>query len=69
MKNAIIAALGTYIFYGFCEVRHFLIPIVAFLIFFALLCEVDEEIEDFNRSVRRGQRLNRRIDQMKGVRF
>lgn len=69
MKNTIIAALGAYIFYGFCEVRHFMIPVTVFLIFFVLLCEIDEEIECFSSQVRCGQRLNKRIDEMKGVRF
>ena len=69
MKNIIISALGAYIFYGFCEIRHFMIPIVVFFLFWAIVAEIDESISDFKRSVRKGQRLNRTIDQMKGVRL
>lgn len=69
MKNMIISALCTYIFYGFCEVRNFLIPVVVFLLFLTIFSEIDELITDYQRSVRNGQRLNRKIEQMKGVRF
>ena len=67
MKNVIIAALGAYIFYGFCVVRHFIIPIVAFLLFWVMVEAIDEEIKDYVRRVRRGKRLNKIIDKAKGV--
>lgn len=62
MKNIIIAILGSYIFYGFCTIRNPAIPIIAFLIFFLLISEIDEQIEDFKRMVRRWDRINRRIN-------
>ena len=67
MKNVIIAALGSYIFYGFCEVRHFLIPFVVFFVFWALVEEIDEDIKDFRRKVRRGKKLSKVIDKAKGA--
>ncbi len=67
MKNVIISALCAYIFYGFCEVRSVLVPIITFLLVWFICAGIDEEIEDFKRSVRRGQRLNNRINTMKGV--
>lgn len=69
MKNIIISALCAYIFYGFCEVKHLLIPVVAFLLFLTIVSEAEEVVVDYQRSVRNGQRLNRKIDRMKGVRF
>lgn len=62
MKNIIISVLASYIFYGFCTVRSLAIPVVTFLLVFLLLCEIDEQIEDFKRMVRRWDRINRRIN-------
>lgn len=67
MKNIIISALSAYIFYGFCEVSNVLIPVMAFLLVWFICAGIDEEITDFKRSVKRGQRLNNQIDTMKGV--
>jgi len=67
MKNAIIAALGAYIFYGFCVVRHFIIPIIAFLLFWVIVEAIDEDIKDHRRMVRRGKRLVKIIEEAKGV--
>lgn len=67
MKNAIIAALGAYIFYGYCEVRSIFIPFVMFLIFWLMVEEIDEDIKEYRRRVRRGKRLNKMIDKAKGV--
>ena len=69
MKNMIISALCAYIFYGFCEVRHFMIPIVAFFLFLYIVSITDEVIKDYMNTVRKGQRLCRKIDRLKGVRF
>ena len=66
MKNAIIAALGAYIFYGFCEVRHLIIPFIVFLLFWVVIEDIDESIRDFKRKVRRGERLSKIIDILKG---
>lgn len=53
-KNAIIAGLMTYIYYDFCIVRNFLIPIVAFLVFWALVSEIEELIKDFKKGGKYG---------------
>ena len=67
MKNAIIAALGTYIYYGFCVEKSIVIPIIVFFLFWALVEEIDEDIKDFKRKVKRGERLSKIIDTMKGA--
>ena len=67
MKNAIIAALGTYIFYGFCVVKSFILPFLLFIVFWLMIWAIDEEIKDYLRMVRRGKRLNKIIDKAKGV--
>ena len=69
MKNMIISALVTYIYYSFCVIRNLFIPVVAFFLFLVIIAEIDELIEDYQKTVRKGQRLNRIIDEMKGVRF
>lgn len=69
MKNVIISALSAYVFYEFCEVKHFMIPILAFLLILVTCAGIDEEIYDFQESVKRGQRLNNKINRMKGVKF
>ena len=69
MKNVIISALGAYIFYSFSEVKNLAVPVLVFFLIMAIVFEIDELLDDFKRSVRRGQRLNKRIDNMKGVRF
>lgn len=65
MKNIIIAALGAYIFYGFCVVRSIVIPFIAFGLFWVIVEGIDEEIADFKKSVKRGQELNKAIDRAK----
>ena len=67
MKNVIIAALGTYIFYGFCEVRFFLLPFLVFIVFWLIVVAIDEEIKDYRRKIRRGKKLSKLIDKTKGV--
>lgn len=52
MKNAIIAGLMTYIFYDFCIVRNFLIPIVVFFTFWALVSEIEEIIKDLKELIK-----------------
>jgi xanthosine utilization system XapX-like protein len=63
MKNIIISVLASYIFYGFCTIRNPAIPIIAFLVFFLLISEIEEQINDFKRMVRRWNRVNKRINQ------
>lgn len=62
MKNAIIAALTTYIFYtDFCVIKlWYLIPLM-FLVFWGLIASVDELINDYQKQVRRGQRLQNKL--------
>lgn len=67
MKNAIIAALGAYIYYGFCVEKSIVIPFIVFFLFWALVEEIDEDIKDFKRKVKRGERLSKIIDTMKGA--
>lgn len=69
MKNIIISALSAYIFYGFCDVKNLMIPVLAFVLVWVLCAETDEQVNDFMHSVKRGQKLNNRINKMKGVRF
>lgn len=69
MKNAIIAALGAYIFYGFCVDRSIAISFIVFLLFWVLIEDIDENIKDFRRKVRRGKRLKDQIERAKGVRY
>ena len=61
MKNMIIAALSAYIFYSFCEIRNLLIPVTMFLLVWIACQETDEIIHDFQKSVKRGQRLQRKL--------
>ena len=61
MKNMIIAALSAYIYYGFCEIKNLIIPVMMFLLVWVACQEIDEIIHDFRESVRRGQKLQRKI--------
>lgn len=67
MKNVIISALSAYIFYGFCEVKDLLTTGIMFLLILILLLDADERLAEFRLSVRRGKRLNKKIDKMKEV--
>lgn len=69
MKNVIISALSAYIFYGFCEVKDFLTPVIMFLLVLVLLLDADDRLAEFRLSVRRGKRLSKKIDKMKEVGF
>ena len=62
MKNAIIAALITYVFYtDFCVIKlWYLIPLM-FLVFWGLIASFDELINDYQKQVRRGQRLQNKL--------
>lgn len=62
MKNAIIAALITYVFYtDFCVIKlWYLIPLM-FLVFWGLIASVDELIKDYQKQVLRGQRLQNKL--------
>ena len=63
MKNAVISALLTYIFYtDFCEVKLvWTIPIIFCLILFILVWIEEDFVKDYLRHKQRGQRLIRRM--------
>ena len=67
MKNVIIAALSAYIFYGACEIKDLLTPVIMFFLVLVLLLDADDRLAEFRLSVRRGKRLNKKIDKMKEV--
>ena len=67
MKNIIIAALGSYIFYGYCEVKSIIALLITFGLLWFIIEDLDESIADFKKSVRRGKRLNKVIDEVKGA--
>jgi hypothetical protein len=56
MKNIIIAALGSYIYYGFCEVRNIIIPFIAFALFLVTIEEIEQDIADYNKK-RKGRKV------------
>lgn len=66
MKNLIIAILSTIIFYTqFCEVKiPYVMPVLALMIW-AILSEIDGYITEYKCSVSRGQRLRRKINQVR----
>ena len=65
MKNVLLAASLSYIFYGFCEIRAAWVPVIVFGVFLAIVVAVDETFKDFKESVKRRQRLNRSIERLK----
>lgn len=69
MKNMIISALGAYIFYGFCEIYRIPGAVAMFFLLWALAAEIEEIATDYMRSMKRGKRLNGKINNAKGVRI
>ena len=69
MKNIIIALLTTYIFWNDIAVIHPLpvLPLM-FVSFLFIISVIDETISDFQRTLRSGQRLQRKIKRLGGVR-
>lgn len=66
MKNMIIAALMTYIFWTDICVIHPLPALpVLFLTIWVLLASIDDMVADFKRSMMRGNRLNMRINRIR----
>lgn len=65
MKNILIAALITYIFWTDVAVIHPLpvLPLM-FVVFWLLIAGIDDLIDDYRKTIRRGQRLQRRIRKM-----
>lgn len=69
MKNIIISIMSAYIFYGFCEVNKIPASIGWFFLTLALVAWCEEVGTDFAKSVKRGKRLNGKIENAKGVKI
>lgn len=68
MKNLIISLLATYIFWtDFCVLHPLPVLPVLFLLFWMILAGIDDLIEDFMKSLKRGRKLSNHIKRMKGV--
>ena len=66
MKNMIIAALMTYIFWtDICVIHPLPVLPILFLTIWVLLASIDDMVADFKRSMIRGNRLNMRITRIK----
>ena len=65
MKNIIIAALTTYVFWTDFAVIH---PVVAlpmlFVTIWFIIAGIDDLISDYKNRIRKGQRLQRKIKRM-----
>lgn len=55
MKNIIIAAQATYIYYSFCVVKNLLVTFVMFFIILGLVLETEELLKDFLRWIKGGK--------------
>lgn len=65
MKNILIAALTTYIFWAdICVIRPLPVLPLMFVTFLMLIVGIDDLIDDYRKTIRRGQRLQRRIRKM-----
>lgn len=66
MKNLIIAILSTIIFYTqFCVIKMPVVMPVFTLVVWVLLCGVDEFMEEYMKSVRRGMRLQNHLKRIR----
>lgn len=52
MKNIIIAAMGAYIFYGFCEVKHIIILFAAFALFLEVITSFERLVTEIRKDGR-----------------
>jgi len=68
MKNIIIAILATVIFYTqFCVIKMwYVMPLIALCIWLGIE-EVECVIEDYKKTIRRGRRLQRKIQRLGGT--
>lgn len=65
MKNIIIAALTTYVFWtDFAEIHPLPILPLLFVTFWFIIAGIDELIVDYKHTIRKGQRLQRKIKRM-----
>lgn len=62
MKNILIAILTTYVFYtDLCVVKLWYVVPLIFVTFWLIIAGIDELIRDFQRQVKRGQRLQAKL--------
>ena len=62
MKNGLIAALATYIYYtDLCVIKAWYLMPFIFLLIWGLMSEAEDLIREYRESVRRGQKLQRKI--------
>ena len=67
MKNIIISILATIIFYTqFCVIKMWYVMPVFALCVWLTIAEIDCVIEDYKETVRRGQKLQRKIKRLGG---
>lgn len=65
MKNMIIAALMTYIFWtDICVIHPLPVLPMIFGAFWLMIAGIDDLMDDYRQTIRRGQRLQRRIGKM-----
>lgn len=70
MKNIIISLMGSYIFwFRFCEVKNPAIPVIVFFLCWGIAAEIEEQVNDFKKSLKRGEKLNDQINRIKGERY
>ena len=69
MKNIIISILATIIFYTqFCVIKMwYVMPVFALCVWIAI-SEIDCVIEDYQKTIRQGRKLQRKIKRLGGVR-
>lgn len=62
MKNIIIAAFTTYVFWtDFAEIHPLPVLPLIFVTFWLIIAGIDDLITDYMNTVRKGQRLQRKI--------
>ena len=69
MKNIIISILATIIFYTqFCVIKMwYVMPVFALCVWVAI-SEIDCVIEDYQKTIRQGRKLQRKIKRLGGIR-
>ena len=65
MKNILIAILMTYIFWAdICVIHPLPVLPLMFVAIWLVIAGIDDLIDDYRKTIRRGQRLQRRIRKM-----
>lgn len=65
MKNILIATLMTYIFWAdICVIHPLPVLPLMFVAIWLMIAGIDDLIDDYRKTIRRGQRLQRRIRKM-----